>query len=144
MFDFGCHRIEALVNIFGPVKYVTSIVSTVVFNREVEDTASALFEFESRTCGVLSVTHAASEPRDTMDVFGTQGSINVPVLNGVEMRIRTSNGERMESHPPAANVHQPLIEDFVEAVLTNRQPWVSGEIGRTVTKIEGEIYTKGQ
>src|SRR5882724_1929445 len=143
MFDFGCHRIEALVNIFGPVKYVTSIVSNVVFNREVEDTASALFQFESGTCGVLSVTHAASEPRDTLDVFGTQGSINVPVLNAAEMRIRTSNGERSESHPPAANIHQPLIEDFVEAVLANRQPVVSGEVGRMVAAIEGEIYARG-
>jgi len=143
MFDFGCHRIEALVNIFGPVKYVTSIVSNVVFNREVEDTASALFQFESGTCGVLSVTHAASEPRDTLDVFGTQGSINVPVLNAAEMRIRTSNGERVESHPPAANIHQPLIEDFVEAVLANRQPGVSGEVGRMVATIEGQIYASG-
>jgi len=144
MFDFGCHRIEALVNIFGPVKYVTSIVSNVVFNREVEDTASALFQFESGTCGVLSVTHAAREPRDTLDVFGTRGSINVPVLNAGEIRIRTSNGERAESHPPAANIHQPLIQDFVEAVLTNRQPGVSGEIGRLVAKIEEEIYARGQ
>jgi predicted dehydrogenase len=144
MFDFGCHRIEALLNIFGPVKYVTSIVSNVVFNREVEDTASALFQFESGTSGVLSVTHAASEPRDTLDVFGTRGSINVPVLNAGEIRIRSGNGGRAESHAPAVNTHQPLIEDFIEAVLTNRQPGVSGEIGRMVTKIEEEIYTRGQ
>jgi len=143
MFDFGCHRIEALVNIFGPVKYVKSIVSKVVFSREVEDTASALFQFESGTCGVLSVTHAASEPRDTLDVFGSQGSINVPALNAAEMRIRTSNGERVEAHPPAANIHQPLIEDFVEAVLTNRQPGVSGEVGLKVATIEGQIYASG-
>jgi len=143
MFDFGCHRIEALVNIFGPVKYVTSIVSNVVFNREVEDTASALCQFECGTCGVLSVTHAAREPRDTLDVFGTRGSINVPVLNAGEIRIRTSNGERAESHPPAANIHQPLIQDFVEAVLTNRQPGVSGEIGRMIAVLEGEIYARG-
>lgn len=144
MFDFGCHRIEALVNIFGPVQRVTSIVSNAVFNREVEDTATALFQFESGTCGVLSVSHAASEPRDTLDVFGVQGSINVPVLNAGEMRIRTSNGERMESHPPASNIHQPLIEDFVDALLTNREPRVSGEIGRRVAKVEGEIYLRGQ
>ena len=143
MFDFGCHRIEALVNIFGPVKYVTSIVSNVVFSREVEDTASALFQFESGTCGVLSVTHAASEPRDTLDVFGTQGSISVPVLNAAVMRIRTSNGERVEAHPRAANSHQPLIEDFVQAALANRQPAVSGEVGRMVATIEGQIYASG-
>ena len=143
MFDFGCHRIEALVNIFGAIRHVTSVVSNVVFDREVEDTAAALFRFESGTCGVLSVTHAASEPRDSLDVFGTQGSINVPVLNAGEMRIRTGNAERVESHPPAANIHQPLIEDFAEAVLTGREPKVSGELGRLVAEIEAEIYARG-
>jgi len=140
MFDFGCHRIEALVNVFGPIEYVTSMLSNVVFDREVEDTATALFQFASGTCGVLSVTHAANEPRDTLDVFGTQGSIHVPVLNGSELRIKTGNGERVESHAPALNVHEPLIENFVEAVLTGLEPGVSGDIGRMVTKIEEQIY----
>ena len=140
MFDFGCHRIEVLANVFGPIEQVTSMVSNVVFDREVEDTATALFQFKGGTCAVLSVTHAANEPRDTLDVFGTQGSIHVPVLNGSETRIKTSNGERVESHAPALNVHEPLIENFVEAVLTGLEPRVSGEIGRMVTKIEEEIY----
>jgi predicted dehydrogenase len=140
MFDFGCHRIEALLNIFGPVKQVTSIVANVALDREVEDTATALFQFESGTCGVLAVTHAAREPRDTLDVVGTKGSIAVPVLNSGEMRVMTEKGERAESHPPAANVHQPMIEDFVEAVLTDRLPRVEGEAGRTVTQIEEAVY----
>ena len=140
MFDFGCHRIEALVNIFGPVKQVASMVSNVAFNREVEDTATALFQFESGTCAVLSVTHAASEPRDTLSVFGTRGSMHIAALNGGEMNIKTNNGERLESHPPASNVHKPLIEDFVEAVLTDREPVVNGETGRMVAGIEEAIY----
>jgi predicted dehydrogenase len=143
MFDFGCHRIEALVNIFGPVERVTSLVSNVVFNREVEDTATALFQFESGTSGALSVTHAVSEPRDSLKIFGTQGSINVPVLNAAEMRIMTSGGERVESHPPAQNIHQPLIQDFVEAVLTGRAPRIDGAAGRIVAKIEEAIYAAG-
>src|SRR5258708_3862758 len=46
MFDFGCHRIEALTNIFGPVIEVKAMTANVVFDREVEDTATALFRFE--------------------------------------------------------------------------------------------------
>src|SRR5262245_28686180 len=117
MFDFGCHRIEVLVNIFGSIKQVTSMVVNVTFDREVEDTATSLFQFESGTCAVLSVTHAANEPRDTLDVYATAGSIHVPVLNAGAMTIKIRDGERIETHPPATNVHQPLIEDFVQAVL---------------------------
>src|SRR6266699_604144 len=35
MFDFGCHRIEVLLNIFGAVKQVRSLVTNVLFMSEV-------------------------------------------------------------------------------------------------------------
>ncbi|HVE57331.1 MAG TPA: Gfo/Idh/MocA family oxidoreductase [Pyrinomonadaceae bacterium] len=140
MMDFGCHRIEVLTNIFGEVRALKSIVSNAVFGREVEDTASALFQFENGTCANLTVTHAAREPQDTLDIFGTKGSIHIPVLNGAEMKIRLGNDERTESHAPAKNIHQPLIEDFTEAVLNGKAPTVTGEIGREIARLEEEIY----
>jgi hypothetical protein len=56
------------------------------------------------------------------------------------MRIVTADGEREESHPPAANIHHPVIEDFVGAVLQDRQPRVGGEIGKAVAEVEEQIY----
>ena len=143
MMDFGCHRLEVLTNLFGAVRRIESIVANVAFEREVEDTAAALLQFEPGICATLTVTHAASEPQDTLDVFGTTGSIHIAILNQGEIKIKTKSGERTESYLPAPNVHQPLIEDFVEAVLTNREPQVSGEIGKTVALIEEKIYEKG-
>src|ERR671939_1172651 len=35
MFDFGCHRIEVLMNLFGRVEQVRSLAGNVVFGREV-------------------------------------------------------------------------------------------------------------
>ena len=140
MFDFGCHRIEVLTNIFGPISEVKAMTANVRFTREVEDTATALFQFERGTCGVLTVTHAAHEPQDTLDIFGSQGSIHVPVLNEGTLRVVSAQGERIESHPPAANWHAPLIQDFVAAVFDNREPAVNGETGRLVAMIEEQIY----
>jgi predicted dehydrogenase len=140
MFDFGCHRIEVLMNLFGSVKTVRGLTGNVLFDREVEDTASALFEFESGPHAVLSVTHAAIEPQDTLNIFGSHGSIHVSVLNEGEVRIRTTEGERTESHAPHSNLHQPLIDDFAQAVLKERDPRVSGRVGLEVARIEEEIY----
>jgi hypothetical protein len=53
----------------------------------------------------------------------------------------TTNGERLETHPNHSNIHQPLIEDFARAVLENRDPVVTGAIGRQVALIEEKIYT---
>lgn len=140
MFDFGCHRLEVLVNLFGSVRNINSIVTNAVFNREVEDTAIASIQFESGVCATLTVTHAAIEPQDTLDIFGTSGSIRINVLNSGEMAVIKNNNKQVESHPPAPNVHQPLIEDFVHAVLKDGEPKVNGKTGKTVAELEEKIY----
>ena len=140
MFDFGCHRIEVLINILGTVTQVGAMRANVLFEREVEDTATALFRFERGSCAVLSVTHAAREPQDTLDVFGSLGSIHVSALNEGTMQVTSDAGERVETHSPDANLHAPLIRDFVHAVMNDREPAVTGEVGLAVAKIEEAIY----
>ncbi|MDX6405228.1 MAG: hypothetical protein QOH70_2683 [Blastocatellia bacterium] len=140
MFDFGCHRIEVLTNIFGPIKEVKAMTANVIYDREVEDTATALFRFERGACAVLSVSHAVAEPKDSLNIFGSLGSIRVSVLNEGKIRVVGKLGERYEAHPAHANFHVPLIEDFVQAVLTDREPRVGGDTGRAVALIEEKIY----
>ncbi len=142
MFDFGCHRIEVLLDIFGDVRDVKATLANTFFDREVEDTATGVFRFERGTCGTLTVSHAAREPQDTFDLFCSHGSIHIPVLNEGTMRISTADGERIETHPNAANIHQPLIDDFAAAVLENREPLVTGEIARAVAVVEEKVSDK--
>jgi predicted dehydrogenase len=140
MFDFGSHRIEVLLNLFGPPLRVRAVTGNVLFRREVEDTACAIFQFEGRTQAVLTVTHAAREPQDTLEIFGSEGSVRADVLNEGRLRIRTAEGERVESHPPHMNFHQPLIEDFARAVVEGRPPRVDGQDGQTVSGVLELIY----
>jgi predicted dehydrogenase len=140
MMDFGCHRIEVLMNIFGPIRSTTSITANILFEREVEDSAITSFEFERNVLATLTVTHAAFESQDTLKIFGSLGSAYVPVLNRGELWVKTASSERSESHPPHTNIHQPLIEDFTRSILDDREPKVGGDIGREVARIEEEIY----
>ena len=140
MFDFGCHRLELLLSLFGPVRQTVGLTANVIFDREVEDTAVAALRFVSGPCATVTVTHAAIEPRDTLRIFGTAGSIHIAVLNAGEMVITRNGQDEREAHPPASNLHQPLVDDFVEAVQTGRAPGVDGEVGRAVAEIEERIY----
>ncbi len=140
MFDFGCHRLEVLINIFGPVRRVTGMAGNVRFEREVEDTAVALLQLGNGACATIAVTHAAHQPRDSVDIYGTGGSLHTASLNQGDIRVITADDDRRESHPPPANLHRPLIDDFVDAVLSGREPGVTLEIGRTVAQLEEEIY----
>lgn len=140
MMDFGCHRIEVLTSIFGDVTSVSAFVSNAVFGREVEDTAVATFGFASGATATVTVTHAAFEARDTLDIYGTEGSLHIGNVNRGDLRIIDRDGDRTEDHPPHENLHLPLIDDFTRAVLEGRGPVVDGECGQMIARIEDEIY----
>ncbi len=140
MMDFGCHRIEILNDLFGTAERVESLTANVEFQREVEDTAAVLMQFDSGTCASLVVSHAIGESRDTFDIFGTSGSIHISLLNSGEITIVNGAEKITESHPPSLNFHSPLIEDFADAVLNDREPRISGSDGRAVAAIEDKIY----
>jgi predicted dehydrogenase len=143
MFDFGCHRIEVLLDLLGPVEEVHGFPTNVRFrDREVEDTCTANLRFGG-TQATLVVSHAAQGPRDTFEIFGTEGSAHIDVLNEGRLRIVTPAGVREEHHPPHANLHQPLVEDFVAAVRERRDPAVTGEVGLEVARVIAEIYRSG-
>lgn len=140
LMDFGCHRLEVLTHLFGEIKQFKSIISNDIFQREVEDTATALLSFENGVTGVLTITHSALEPQDTLDIYGTKGSVHIPILNQGEMTLRIRNVESVEFHPSHKNVHLPLIEKFTESILQDKEPEISGERGREINRIIEEIY----
>ncbi len=142
MMDMGCHRIEVFTNIAGAVNQVKSFNDNIVFKREVEDSSIAHFKFKNGATGLLTSSHAAKEAKDTLDIYGSEGSIHVPVLNEGTITVISSNGTRTEKHPNPPNVHQPLIEDFITAVLTDREPAVTGEMGREVTRLLDKVYRR--
>lgn len=140
MFDMGSHRIELFTNLLGPVRKTNGFLNNIVYEREVEDTATAHFVFENGATAVLVSSHGAFEPRDTLDIFGSKGSIHVPVLNEGTMVIVTDEGSRTEKHPNHVNFHQPLIEDFVRSIKEDCQPAVTGEIGMEINALLDQIY----
>jgi predicted dehydrogenase len=135
MFDFGCHRIEVLLALFGKPAAVAGMQANVLFERPVEDTAVAALRFTPGPLALVCVAHAAAEAQDTLDIFGSEGSLHIPKLNGATLRIVRGGDERVEEHPAAANTHLPLIQQFVDAVLDGGAPVVSGAAGREVNRV---------
>jgi predicted dehydrogenase len=140
MMDFGCHRIEVMLDLLGPVTDVHAEISNLRFQREVEDTAIAHLVFKNGARGLLSVTHVVPDGQDTLDIYGTKGSVHIPVLNQGTLILRTESGDSIEQLPPHENLHAPLIEEFTRAVLQDRPSMVPGETGLEVNKILTKIY----
>jgi predicted dehydrogenase len=140
LMDFGCHRIEVFLNVLGSVSRAWGSSGRLITDWEVEDTSVAVFEFHSECRGLLAVSRAVEEPQDTLDIYGSAGSLHIPVLNSGGMRICTSEGERREEHLPHENLHLPYIDAVARAFLEDREPPVPGETGLRVAEIIEEIY----
>ncbi len=61
--------------------------------------------------------------RDQFRVIGTEGELSLDPLNGPELRV----AGRVEMLPVHANVHYPLVENFVSAVLDGAPLACTGE-----------------
>jgi predicted dehydrogenase len=141
MMDIGCHRIEVLLNLFGAVSQVKALTANNVFTeRDVEDTAVAVLQFETGGTAIVSVTHGSLAHRDTLDIYGEKGQLSVANLNEGKLVISVGSHQSFESLPPHSNLHLPHIEDFTRAVLDRREPQFSGKQGREVSRILSLIY----
>lgn len=134
LMDIGSHRIDVFLQLLGEIESVkASVVESSDF--EAEQVATLLVRFQSGAHGVLQCYFGTVNTPDRLEVIGTEGRITVEDLNSGDLTVFTADGETSESLPPAANFHAPLIEDFSSAVVHQRQPLVTGRIGKRTNEI---------
>lgn len=123
---------------------------------EAEDFGCAIIEFASGAVGIIEGT-ADVYPKnlnETLSLFGTNGSVVIGGLavNKIETW-RFADAEQIgdteekvlnpnEKDPPTVYGfgHTALFKDFVDAVVQDREPFVSGEKGKKALEIILAIY----
>ena len=112
LFDIASHRIDVLNFLFGQPLLVTGQLSNVVHHYAVEDNATVMIEYPGGVRGVVDVRWHSKISRDECRIRGTDGEIEMSPLNGPEL-IHPGGRENLPAH---ANLHYPMIENFVDAV----------------------------
>lgn len=142
LMDFGCHRIEILLHLLGPVRLTTGTTGRVYPDHDVEDTATVAMAFVSGASGLVTVIRGGTEDYDTVSIQGTQGSIRLETLNEGWLTVASTGGTRRETWPCHANPHLPMIEAFSRDVRLGRPPAVDGRVGRSVQAAIEAVYTE--
>jgi 1,5-anhydro-D-fructose reductase (1,5-anhydro-D-mannitol-forming) len=112
LFDIASHRIDVLNYLFGQPLRATGQLSNVVHHYAVEDNATMMIEYAGGVRGFVDVRWHSRFARDECRIRGTDGEMELSPLNGPEL---IYSGAR-ESLPPHANLHYPMLENFVDAV----------------------------
>jgi len=79
----------------------------------VEDNATVMIEYAGGVRGVVDVRWHSKVARDECRIRGTDGEMELSPLNGPDLAYPGAH----ESLPPHANLHYPMLENFVDAVL---------------------------
>jgi 1,5-anhydro-D-fructose reductase (1,5-anhydro-D-mannitol-forming) len=122
LFDIASHRIDVLNFLFGQPQAVTGQLSNAVHRYAVEDNATVMIEYECGVRGVVDVRWHSKIGRDECRIRGTDGEIEMSPLNGPDL-IWPGGRESLAAH---ANLHYPMIENFVDAVLGKSSLLASG------------------
>ena len=122
LFDIASHRIDVLNFLFGQPQRATGFLSNTVHRLAVEDNATVMIDYANGVRGVVDVRWHSRIKRDECRIRGTEGEMDLSPLNGPDL---IYPGGR-ESLPVHANVHIPMIENFVDAVQNDAPLLASG------------------
>jgi predicted dehydrogenase len=124
LFDIASHRIDALNFLFGQPLRVSAQLSNAVHHYAVEDNATVMIEYNGGVRGIVDVRWNSRMKRDECRIRGTDGEMELTPLNGPDL-VYPGGREHLPVHD---NVHLPMIENFVDALLGRSS--IAGERGR--------------
>lgn len=123
LFDIASHRIDVLNFLFGQPMRAAGQLSNAVHRYAVEDNATVMIEYAGAIRGVVDVRWNSKVKRDECRIRGTDGEMELSPLNGPDLVYPGGH----ESLPVHANVHFPIIENFVDVVLNGSPLMSSGQ-----------------
>jgi predicted dehydrogenase len=122
--DVGCHMIDQIVGLLGLPKTVYAKVNRLVQPYPAEDSTTILMTFAGGTHATLSTMWNTSAWGHELEIVGSNATLRWrPADTGKVTKIIGRETEELDL-PNAANVHQPLVEDFVAAIEVGRRPVV--------------------
>jgi len=161
----GVHYVDLLRWMMGPVKSIVARCRTAAHQIEVEDIATALLEFENGAVGLLEASTAVYPGMgERLEISGTGGTL---VVESGVMRIRELKdyggetsfyGRKIDSNQPApgsvegaadpasisGDSHQTQIQDLLQAIDEDRDPFVTGREGRHALEVVLGVYDSAQ
>jgi len=126
LYDIASHRIDVLNFFFGQPLRASGHLSNVVHHYAVEDNATVMIDYAGGARGIVDVRWHSKVKRDECRIRGTEGEMDLTPLNGPELIYPRGSENVRENLPPNGNLHYPLIENFVAAVLDKTPLLASG------------------
>jgi 1,5-anhydro-D-fructose reductase (1,5-anhydro-D-mannitol-forming) len=127
--DLGCHTLDLLDFMVGPLKYVNGTAYNMASAYDVEDAVSMTFRTRDGAPGTGFWNFAAGTYEDTVELTGTEGRLSFSTFSATPMRLETSKGVETFEIPFPEHVQQPLIQSIVDELNNEGTCPSTGESG---------------
>jgi predicted dehydrogenase len=151
------HTLDLMVWMFGPVARVYGAAATRLHRIEVEDTLTAVLEFDSGALGTIEAgTSIYPGYKRRLEITGSEGTMVLEhdTLSAVDLRqvpadlnhAAPADTTASASSPIVsdASAHARVIEDFIAAIENRTRPACDGREGRKSVAIVDAIYASAR
>jgi predicted dehydrogenase len=159
LIDMGGHCIDLLEMFFGKVAKVGCFTNNTVHNYQSEDSAAAMLFFENGALGTVDTFFCIPDnsSKNVLELYGSRGSILAKGTIGqssagemvtfleqdgddYDAQQARTEAQGMKIDPEPKNTYQAEIEEFSQAIIDNREPVISGELGLRSQKVLTACY----
>lgn len=159
LIDMGGHCIDLLEMFFGNVAMVNCFVNNIVQDYESEDSAVATLFFENGALGTVDTFFCIPDnsSKNVLELYGSRGSILAtgtigqgpagqmlaflePDNKDYDAQQARAQAQGIAIAPEPVNTYQAEIEEFSQAIIDDRQPTISGELGLRSQKVLAACY----
>lgn len=119
LLDLGCHTLDFLDFLFGPLCDVIGAAGNVASPYDVEDAVAMCFRTPAGAMGSASWNFAGHAREDVLEITGTEGRLRMSTFGdqALELEWRGGGTESLQ-RPNPAHIQQPLIQSIVEQLLS--------------------------
>lgn len=147
----GIHTIDLLLSLMGNVRSVIGKVKTTLHDIEGEDLGVAILDFQSGATGVIEGSTALYPGYpETLEIYGENGSVimeggkitswNIKGEEPGEISSRETDSGSSDPMSISYEYHKLQLSDFVESILQDKEPIITGEEGRPALEVIKTIY----
>ncbi|MFC1525783.1 Gfo/Idh/MocA family protein [Candidatus Latescibacterota bacterium] len=142
--DMATHMFDVLIGLLGMPASVYARCGNLVHDWEVEDTASIVLAMPDGVQVTAAFAWNSKTWRHEFELVGSEAKVYWEPYDAGRVVVTKGRDVEELDLSPAANVHQPLVEDFVEAVRDGREPACPlTEATHTNTLLEG-VYRSAE
>jgi 1,5-anhydro-D-fructose reductase (1,5-anhydro-D-mannitol-forming) len=111
--DLGCHTLDILDFMLGPLESVSGDAANVASPCDVEDSVAMQFRLQSGGLGTASWNFASDQRIDLIEIAGTDGEISLSTFANEPVRLTRGGESESLDLPNPPHIQRPLIETIV-------------------------------